>query len=256
MKTIIILSLLLLLAPLNAATLVASFSFEDNFNDTSGFGNNGTNFGATIISDGVSGKAASFDGNDFVRAADSASLDISGSYTLSAWVRTSAPGNPEFSGLVTKHFTNNNRAYGLFLNPTSGVHNQFDNTANTDFPLNDSSVLNDGLWHNVVGTYDQSSGVMKTFVNGSLTASQNVGSHTLQNAAVPLLLGAYALSDNGLTNRAFLTGDLDEIRVFDGVLNDQEVLGLFNEANVVPEPMNCLFFLIATGFVVLRRKLL
>ncbi len=44
--------------------LVAHYEFEGNANDSSGNGNNGTEYGGVEYVDGVMGKAGSFDGVD------------------------------------------------------------------------------------------------------------------------------------------------------------------------------------------------
>ncbi len=234
-----------------AATLVASYSFEGNTNDLSGSGNHAVNYGAAFVA-GISGQALRFDGNDFVRAADSASLDIPGSISLAAWVKTSVPGT-EYVSMVAKHYTHNNRSYGLFLTDTMVGYSQFDNASNSDYDISDNVALNNGQWHYVASTYNATTGDFKLFVDGALRTSENVGSHTLMNSSVPLIMGAYGLSADGYTNRGFLVGDLDEVRVYNGVLTDTEITILYNSYSI-PEPHSIILLILATASLWFRQS--
>ncbi len=108
-------------------------------------------------------------------------------------------------------------------------------------------MIDDGEWHHIAGTYNQATGQMKIFADGNLLKTDNVGSHTLMNSSVPLLMGAYALSSNGTTNRAFLTGDIDEVQVYDGALSDSEVAALHSSLSV-PET-NGVWMLLAGALI-------
>ena len=83
------------------AALVALYRFQDNFTDSSGQGNHGTNNGATFATGQAGyGKAGSFGSGAYVTAADSGSLDITSTLTIAAWVfRT---GTSSFDGIVAK----------------------------------------------------------------------------------------------------------------------------------------------------------
>ena len=242
----LLLFIILLTQSVMAATLVASYSFEGNTNDQSSFGNHATNYGATFVS-GVYGQAVYFDGSSFLRAVDSASLDIAGSYSIMSWVKTNADTNGNFASLIAKHFTHWDRSYGLFLNTTRAAHTQFDTVDNINYSLDDTTSLNDNSWHHVASTYNATTGIFKLFVDGVLRSSANTGTLALMNSSVPLLIGAYANSPDGYTNRDFLTGALDEVKIYNGALSDGEISTYFT--NVVPEPHSFLFVFSAIGFL-------
>lgn len=83
------------------AALVALYRFEDNFTDPSARGNHGTNNGATFATGQAGyGKAGSFGSGAYVTAADSGSLDITPTITITAWVFRS--GTSSFDGIVAK----------------------------------------------------------------------------------------------------------------------------------------------------------
>ncbi len=70
--------------------LVAFYPFNGNANDASGFNNNGTVSGATLVSDrwGNTASAYSFDGiNDNIRVLSSSSLNFQNSVTINFWIK-------------------------------------------------------------------------------------------------------------------------------------------------------------------------
>jgi hypothetical protein len=86
-----------------SAGLTASFPFNGNANDESGNGNNGVVYGAALTADrfGNANSAYAFDGiNDYMRIADSQSLNITGDLTISAWIRTGTTGRIVFSNML------------------------------------------------------------------------------------------------------------------------------------------------------------
>ena len=71
------------------AGLRADWHFDDNLVDSSGFGNSGTNHGATYVEDTTPNldDALSFEGTDqFVSVEHSSSLDVTSAYTVEGWV--------------------------------------------------------------------------------------------------------------------------------------------------------------------------
>ena len=144
------------------ANLVASYSFENNVQDGSGNGLNGTIMGNLIFVDGIAGMALSFDGvNDNVDFGNSPAFDITEQITLSAWVNPSDAGNGEHNPYVgkgdtayaIKHASNNTIEFFIFNDGwrTAGV--------SVDDSFN-------GEWHHVAGTYDGTE--LKTYVDGVL----------------------------------------------------------------------------------------
>ena len=88
--------------------LVGNWPFNGNANDASGYGNNGTVFGATLTTDrfGNTNSAYSFDGiNDFITVADNASLKPT-KVSISAWVKlngttcTQTGGNSDMASVI------------------------------------------------------------------------------------------------------------------------------------------------------------
>ena len=144
--------------------------------------------------------AVDFDSNDQISIDDDASLDITGTITLEAWVKTSTGGL--YPMLISKGTTNT--AYLLFADT--------DNAGKATFRLIDpgfqqvqaTTTINDGVFYHVVGTYDGTN--VRIYVDGALEATNNVGSITIDTNNNPLFLGSSS-------NTLFIGGILDEIRI-------------------------------------------
>src|SRR4029077_19546903 len=103
--------------PTPSTSLVAAYSFNEGtgaiVNDVSGNGNNGTISGATWTTSGKYGNALSFNGsNSRVTVPDSASLHLTTSMTLEAWVYPTA-----ISGVWRDVIEKGNDNYYLFATP-------------------------------------------------------------------------------------------------------------------------------------------
>ena len=90
-KIAVLLAVALLTAASAYGSLVGYWKFDEFssslVNDSSGNGNTGTIYGGDSWSSGKYGNALSFDGwSGYVDCAPGASLDISGSFTIAAWV--------------------------------------------------------------------------------------------------------------------------------------------------------------------------
>ncbi len=227
--------------------LVAFYPFNNNTIDESGNGNNGTNNGATPSADrfNTPNSALSFDGNsNFVLVPSSASLNIQNSITLAAWIKTDNPHiiqdlNP--GSIVAKHETVQTRQYDLFLYSTDYDSLSFDLVDERDnFSSNEyffgtstpSALLKNNQWHMVVGTYDYNTGFSQIYVDGALSSARYLGQINLMKSNVPLTIGCY--SEQNSNFRGFFNGIIDDIRIYDRSLSQQEIMMLYYEKEYFP----------------------
>jgi len=132
--------------------LVAWYRAEGNASDSAG-SNNGTVAGVTYAA-GKLGQAFDINGNQYVEAPDSASLDISSNITLAAWIYPRSLGGR----IVDKITAGANDGYLL-------------DTLNNRLRLiaiggpSGSSILPTGSWVHVAGVYDGSQ--IRLYVNGA-----------------------------------------------------------------------------------------
>ncbi|MEP7166773.1 MAG: LamG-like jellyroll fold domain-containing protein [Candidatus Woesebacteria bacterium] len=219
-------------------------------NDNSGYGNTGTlTIGATgtytapgtCVSGtsthawygGATGKwnsALGFDGtDDYVEVANSASLQV-GSFTISAWINTSATGE---QSIIDKRGPDNFGGYQLRVDGT--------------FPLDiavsvkDSQVIADtlcvataavpsGIWTHIVGTYAYNTGTLLIYMNGKLV--QTCTGITRNPADTPntdpLRIGD--VSRNIAVPSSFnFAGLIDDAQVFGYPLSLTQIQKLYNQ---------------------------
>ncbi len=197
--------------------LVALYSFENNLNDGSGNGLNGTISGNPMYVDGITGMGMSLDGvNDYINLGNNAMFDISEQITLAAWVNTEDSGDGAHNPYISKGDT----AYAI--KHASGNTIQFfiyDGAwYSANFGVNDSF---NGNWHHVAGTYDGAE--VKLYVDGVLAATTpHEGSIEVQEFNV-------TIGTNFEAEGRFYWGVIDEAHIYNRALTINEVVYLVDE---------------------------
>ena len=208
-----------------------------HFADDSGNGHTGTCSGNACPAVGFAlqgrlGQAASFDGgNDMIHVNDAADLQIR-SFSVGAWVMPSSGGKSTAQDLVTKAGATDglisaitfrlaiqaNRLTPFFqvgyaCNPSWQTAPW---TAVSTVPLIQSG------WNHVMGTYDQATGRLQIYVNGSKQGETIDSYRSPCNGTLELQIG-------GLTNLASsrFAGRMDEVTVYNHALSQREVRELF-----------------------------
>jgi hypothetical protein len=218
--------------------LVAYYPFNGNANDESGNGNNGTVNGATLTTDrfGSTNKAYLFDGvNDFVQVSSSQFLNMSSGqdFTVTFFVDIKNISSKPIEGLVSKMFptsgslgANNGWQIGL-TNTTVRVQsragsssNAFNNTACASDIIDNVSGSNN---YHFAFAFDRKNGELRFFKN-SLPVSSLFCSELNGNFSnnYPLLIGVDR-------EKAYhFNGVIDEIRIYNRVLSQEEITYLAN----------------------------
>ena len=180
--------------------------------------NDGVLQGDSGYTDGMVGKALSFDGvDDFVRVSDSSSLQaITTAFSIEAWAKPSAlPVGDEYydSSIVVRE------DYGEgFALVTKG--NAFGLWIGNDVPngiIATSDPVTTGSWYHVVGTYDGSNA--RIYINGILEGTQPV---TIINRNLDLTIG----SSRG--EGRFFNGLIDEVTIYNRPLAAEEIMGIYS----------------------------
>ncbi|MBI4452708.1 hypothetical protein HY637_04720, partial [Candidatus Woesearchaeota archaeon] len=223
MKKITILILLLCIFSVFAASafaqssnLIAAYSFNEGsgttLGDSSGNGLNGAVSGATWTA-GKYGNGLNFDGtNDWVTVNDAASLDLTSSMTLEAWVYPTAI-NSDWRTVMLKEMSGG-LAYSLYA--TDGANRPPAVYARIGYDRSavGTSVLPLNAWTHLTGTY--SSGALRLYVNGNLVRTTSV-SGSMATSSNPLRIGG-----NSVWGEWF-KGKIDEIRIYNRVLSQAEI---------------------------------
>lgn len=181
--------------------------------DMSDFGNDATFKGSPKLIDGVFGKALEFDGKTSGQIPDHASLDIVDGITIEFWAIVK--GGEAIQSGVEKGTAWVSGLYNLAALYNGGTILQF-----FDLPdaCNDDNIgpsIQDGEWHFLAGTWDGKTILL--YIDGELEAEMACKGELKPNND-PLFIGA-----RGGTGR-FLTGALDEIKMYNYALTKEELL--------------------------------
>lgn len=232
---------------IESASLVSIWTFNGNLADslssTTGT-STGTSFGA-----GVSGKGLQGADNGYVVSNIPDAVKALHSFTISTWVYM--PQNTNALGVMS--IANNKTFWGNFDiffdtgdddTPTSGilkVHmwNNGDSDAGVDAWEGGYVVSNPwNKWIQILVTYDDAAGTVSVYYNGKVAGTNTPGNFkpldwsqakqmvfgTMQFQTTPSLT-----TNTGAQDWAgFLTGRLDQVRVYNKVLSDNQIDALYN----------------------------
>lgn len=194
----------------NAAGLVGNWAFEGNLQDSSGLGNDGTLNGNPTYAVGKVGQAMSFDSFEDYVVIDGVADDITNNdVTLAAWV------NMPPEGVWYPIISCNTAAGGNvgWLAVDAGGSADFGNLTGTMF-------VTDNSWHHLA--YTRIGDVGSLYVDGVLE-----GTHTVNfNFSADNLWSIGQEWDAGPTASNFLSGTVDDVRIYDYGLSYSEVAGL------------------------------
>lgn len=191
--------------------------------DSSGFDRHGTLNGSSFSSNSIIGKVSNglyFDGNDDNIDLGTNSFLGLGNYSVSVWYKSSSTSR----GPLLESYSgggialNANRAC---LTPSTGdLSFVGTNTGATCYATTVGAALNDNNWHLIVFIRESdTSGTV--FYDNSIMNSGALQSGSHQKGSITIG------SDGGLAN--FLTGSLDDIRIYNKALTTSEVQALYNQ---------------------------
>ncbi|RLI84575.1 hypothetical protein DRP07_00710 [Archaeoglobales archaeon] len=189
--------------------------------DSSGNNNDGVVHGATWTTGGY-GYALSFDGDDFVKVADSASLE-SNNITIAMWFKRTA--NDATMMLLDHEYYPSNQGYSLFFRSDNKLYFRVgDGTTRYEVPTN---PITDTDWH--FGVFVANGSYIKAYLDGEFIA-QTAYSGTIADASVGLFLGR----DDGDSGASlFFYGYEDEVRIYaNWTPTDAEVKAMYEALRV------------------------
>jgi len=216
--------------------LVAYYPFTGNANDSSGNDYHGTNSGAILTTDrfGNANSAYSFNGTS--NRIVTPSTIITAPFTISVWVKTQQTGGfPSGLGtVIATGYYHGGYGRGIILshgNQSSSYYKFPENIGWGIGVIDSVSPINNNKWRHVVGTWDgtaDSSGV-KYYIDGKLVKMDKSKSTSLVHD-FNLRIGH---SSDGPYNY-YHKGEIDDIKIYNRVLNSNEVISLFNSNNWFP----------------------
>lgn len=200
--------------------------------DSSGNGNTMTESAADTIvqATGKFGFAGDFElaDTEYLSAADSVSLSVTGSLTLSAWINPETVSAGSYN--IIAKWDGANVSYRLFQNGDE-IRLELDSASN--YQETTASNLAASTWYHVVGVYNSGDPTAKIYINGTEAASSTTGTipSSIGDDAGVLALGA---QDTSTTPTGYYDGVIDEARVYNRALSTREVRQL---ADWAPGPL-------------------
>jgi hypothetical protein len=211
--------------------LVGYWSFSGNAQDESGNGNNASlQDGATFSEDRHSNQNSSIHFSSFgsylnFPSGSNTSINITGDYTISYWIKTM-----DNSGFIVSFGDTQfgTKGYASALNPGNIGNNIFavSNLNNVSYWYAFPRFVSDNLWHHIVYTFEGTTlrlycdnQLLNTFTNVNIPSSYG-GSR---------FVGKPASSSVTLANK--YTGYFDDFAIYNRALNTTEVDNLFSETS-------------------------
>ena len=209
----------------SAGPLVAQWQFDETSGtsaaDASGLDNKGTLHDVTW-SAGKIGNAAEFDGaKSYMEVADSDSLDLSDSFTITAWINLAEIGKGR-QVLLQKRVADTNDVYTNYTLYAQWTQDALalvvgNGTKRVGY-LSSKGIDTANKWHHIAVALG--GGKVRFYIDGALAGEETATIKPYTNDA-PLIIGRYTNADG--TSKFFLNGLLDDLRIYNKVLSDDEI---------------------------------
>ncbi len=217
---------------LTSTGLVAFYPFSGSANDESGNDLHLINSGATLTTDrfGVSNGAYYFSGSSNLSRIDNDLLDLMSDFSVSFWINR--PGSIEYKFVMSKHLSGDDFSGSWGIASYAGGNTiTFAGTPNWGSGSNPiTGVVSENEWHHITFTYDKSTSGWKSFLDGILSNS-GTQAFNIQNTDKDFIIGAC------MPNTSNITASLDDIRIYNRVIDAAEILALFNDSTTFNPPL-------------------
>ncbi|KAF5421463.1 MAG: hypothetical protein C5S44_06505 [Candidatus Methanocomedens sp.] len=224
--------------------LVAEWHFDDGtgniLRDSSGNGNDGTIYGATWTTNGKFGTALQFDGNDYIVIPDSPELSggTGKNMTVEFWFNTNKQGGYIISKIRDVSYKDWSALIGGF---GPGMNFWYENNG-YDRRFYSGSIIEEGVWHHGAFTFQRSTygnnAVLKMYLDGNelpLTPFYQDGVPSNQLYDMPDTSAPVNIGYSGsYYNCCFFNGKIDEIKIFDRVLSNNEIKAEYERGGSAP----------------------
>ena len=206
--------------PVTDTSLVGWWKLDDDGGtvalDWSGQGNHGTVIGDPQWMSGYDEGALNLDGyDDCVNCGDPAILNITNAISILVWLKTDTASNSTNQSYVIKGDSGAN-GYGLRHSAANNLQFRISNTANVETPVDSS--FND-VWHHLAGTYDGSQ--LRLYIDGEVQAT------TASPGTISTSTYNFNIGREPVGNRYIYDGAIDDVRVYNRALTEQEVKSIF-----------------------------
>lgn len=199
-------------------------------------GNHGTMINGAKFASGKVGQAFSFNGiSTYVKVNSSPSLDLTGDFTIDAWVRPNdGYGSPQN---IYNHIDIVGRwgpagigkaAYLLAVNPIGKVYVMTHDGYNPTSVLTSNTKIPVNIWSHVTGVRENTK--LNIYINGVLDVNYLDNSVAPQKSYLSLTIGQENEECDGCNNPGGnnFDGLIDEVEIYNRALSQNEVFAIFN----------------------------
>jgi len=189
-------------------------------------GYDGNFIGIPAYTIGKVDQAFEFLGNNYFAVADNSMLNPS-AFTVDAWIKTNFLPSPYSAHFIAAK-SGSDGYHGYELGTTVDGKVRFTVLAGGT-PYGDalgSSVVADGEWHHIAGTYDGTD--LRIYVDGNLETTVAYDGGVAYLASSPIYIGRRQYS----SIPGYFNGLIDEVEIFDHALIDAEIRGIFYAGSV------------------------
>jgi len=212
--------------------------------DASKYSNNGTCSGTTCPiwnAIGKYGGAYEFDGvRDYITMGTASSTDIT-SLTISAWVYVKSLAHPNtivsrrvWGGDVPYQFRVDNAGYVILSWYRAASGWQDCHTAN--------GLITTNNWHHITATFDNSTLNCSIYIDGVLKINETKTYGLNKNPTATTMIGRQQYSDDLNTLNYYFNGTIDEVRIWDRTLSEDEIMQSYKSNLYKYEPDKWAFY--------------
>jgi len=206
---------------------IATYTFDGNANDLSG-NYNGTWSGNEQYDIGKFGQCAKFDGSSYM-AIPSPLTSLPASISL--WFKTTQTAhgstywnNPTLIGFATAGDASND--FGIEIK--DGYIGTFLGLGVEDYYYS-RTLVSDGVWHNVILKLQPSLATL--YLDGNKLYERDINSNTLADVAQWYMGVMYNYDGSHVESASYFKGFIDQVRIFNRALTDDEIKILYTESN-------------------------
>lgn len=193
-------------------------------------GNNGTRVGnATTTADGKYGYTGTFDGNgDYASFGDQSTFDLTLPFSIFTWIKVDTMPSVKGSDaeIISKYGGTSVRQWTLSIGGTDGLYFwKSHNGTNGEYIANGHYLTGSdvNVWRHVGFTAD-ASGNYRLYYEGTVVDSGTFTNQTIyQGGSADMRIGSRA------TNANYFMGEIDDTRIYNRDLSQEEVTKLFSE---------------------------
>jgi hypothetical protein len=209
-------AVLVLSGTASAAGLVGWWTFDetsgDIAKDSSGKGNDGRIIGTPQWVPGKIGGALQFNGSTYVNCGRDPSLNLREQITMAFWFKVQAFSNTWEAFLA--------KGDGAYRSSRSNGNDNATHMGITGGNYFDAvTIITDNQWHFWTGTYDGATACI--YIDGKLDATRQYSGGIGDSSSYDLYIG-----ENQQATGRMLHGLLDDVRIYDRALSEQQILDL------------------------------